>query len=769
MTKKIKIIIPIGVVFLFLIVGGIFYLQQGKSLLRFNPLGAAVGFLSQFGNKETDALKLLLEETRSELEKLREEISLLEEKLETEQETRAELELKYDSEMTTLAAKFDSLVKIVDNFGQQMNAISQTKELKEKNIEEEMEEELEPEINQEITLCQKREGDFPKRNKVIFNEISWMGTEVSSSDEWVELKNISGTEISLAGWQILDKDGQIKIIFSSGERFSAGGFYLLERTDDDSVPNIPADKIYTGALNDTNEALYLFNKNCELEDEVLANPDWPAGDKNSKRTMERKSDLSWQTSENPAGTPKRENSSGYYVYYGGGGGGATSTPTYCSQENLSSPTHQPIIINEVAWMGTSSTNWRNEWIELKNISTNSISLVGWQLLDKDQDIKIVFENQDLIEASGFYLLEWKDDTTISHIQADKIYTGNLKDTEESLRLFNQNCNLIDEIITDPNWPAGNKDERRSMERKADLNWQTYFGDGENGIFGTPKKENSQKPEQKDEISPSVSFVSLSPLQTTLSFSLSFEITDSAVETVTPSGLDGFTFRWKEEGENWQEDMYQKIEGAPLIFAGEKTFTGEDEKTYYFQIKAKDVAGNESNWLPEPLASTKISLPKTIIISEVQYNPPQSGVDKACEWFELYNPNNSSINLINWTVTDNTETDTIPELIIPPQGFAVVAATSTGFLTNYPDFSGTIVYILDGDVGNGLANSGDRIILKRGEGVEVDAVSWGTDNYAFEGANLLITEDGKSIARVSKEIDTNSASDWQILDLPNPGQ
>ncbi|MFH1656396.1 MAG: PQQ-binding-like beta-propeller repeat protein [Candidatus Nealsonbacteria bacterium] len=166
----------------------------------------------------------------------------------------------------------------------------------------------------EPNYCEKTIGQEAFRDKVIINEIAWFGTDISSSDEWIELKNISNNEINISGWQILDKTKQIKIVFGNNDIIPAKEFYLLERTDDDSVPNISADNIYKGSLNDTNEALYLFNNNCELEDEVIADSDWLAGDKQEKRTMERNNnDLDWHTylgnGENGImGTPKAENS-----------------------------------------------------------------------------------------------------------------------------------------------------------------------------------------------------------------------------------------------------------------------------------------------------------------------------------------------------------------------------------------------------------------------------------------------------------------------------
>ena len=70
----------------------------------------------------------------------------------------------------------------------------------------------------------------------------------------------------------------------------------------------------------------------------------------------------------------------------------------------------------------------------------------------------------------------------------------------------------------------------------------------------------------------------------------------------------------------------------------------------------------------------------------------------------------------------------------------------------------------------MANSGDRVILKK-DNIEIDAVSWGTDDYAFGEGNGVkpLTGDGKSIARINPDIDTNTPSDWLILEIPVPGQ
>lgn len=148
---------------------------------------------------------------------------------------------------------------------------------------------------------------------VVINEIAWMGTEVSYNDEWIELYNSTDSPINLDNWILKAKDGTPEINLAGG--ISAKGFFLLERTDDETVPNIPADQIYTGALGNTGEDLKLLDNSGNLIDSVNCLGGWFSGNNETKQTMERKdaklndSDSSnWQTSQSPGGTPKTINS-----------------------------------------------------------------------------------------------------------------------------------------------------------------------------------------------------------------------------------------------------------------------------------------------------------------------------------------------------------------------------------------------------------------------------------------------------------------------------
>lgn len=163
----------------------------------------------------------------------------------------------------------------------------------------------------------------------------------------------------------------------------------------------------------------------------------------------------------------------------------TGNQKNCSFSSFSSPEQSDILINEVAWMGDSA-GFANEWIELKNFSGEKISIAGWQILDKDEQIKIIFPSNSEIDAHGFYFLE-RQETAVPEIKADVLYSGNLKNSDEGLRFFNNHCVLLDEAIADPNWPAGDNKNKFTMERNpVDLSW--YTSSVQNG---TPRKNNSE--------------------------------------------------------------------------------------------------------------------------------------------------------------------------------------------------------------------------------------------------------------------------------------
>ncbi|MCA1031199.1 lamin tail domain-containing protein [Bacillus timonensis] len=165
---------------------------------------------------------------------------------------------------------------------------------------------------QPITI---EKGQAAAYKAVVINEIAWMGTTVDYNDEWIELYNNTSSPISLNGW-VLESHNRQPQIFLSGT-IPPNGYYLIERIDDNTVPGIPADKIYNSHLLDNGgETLYLRDSYGTTIDVVNA---WYAGDYYEKITMERKDSTvdgtvssNWGSStlvyNGGKGTPKEINS-----------------------------------------------------------------------------------------------------------------------------------------------------------------------------------------------------------------------------------------------------------------------------------------------------------------------------------------------------------------------------------------------------------------------------------------------------------------------------
>ncbi|RLC43834.1 MAG: hypothetical protein DRH70_09520, partial [Candidatus Coatesbacteria bacterium] len=324
-----------------------------------------------------------------------------------------------------------------------------------------------------------------------------------SNDEWMELKNISNFSVDISGWQIFDKEQQIRVIFASGTVLLPKSFYLLERTDDNSVPNVGADLVYTGAINDSNEELYLFNKKCGLEDRIIIHSAWPAGNKKEKRSMERNENShGWHTYYGPAfneifGTPKRQNSVSPFSFTGGSSGS--------SQEEAGpsvSVSSSRVIITEVQIEGNKSSD---DFVELYNPSTNSVDISGFQLKKKTSSGKEysirVFPQASVIPAQEYFLWTNSDYASSSGIDADATSSQTLAE-DNSIVLLDKDKNILDALAwgssTDPFVEGGpfsqNPGQNQNLARKWSEKNQEYQDTNDNSQDfeiqnPTPKKQN----------------------------------------------------------------------------------------------------------------------------------------------------------------------------------------------------------------------------------------------------------------------------------------
>jgi len=236
-------------------------------------------------------------------------------------------------------------------------------------------------IKIEPALCMTTSSN-PSR-VVRINELAWMGTTGSFTDEWIELYNTSSSSLSLAGAQLIASSSKslFSVWFGVNDVISANGYFLLERTNDTSVPNVMADKIYRGALNDDEEVVELFDAGCNSFDRVDFKNDFPIISTNvDRRSMELKRDGTFALYGGDVdgvssvfGSPRRENSLPIQ---------ASSTATSIDVLNLSTSTSTFAVasstmasVNEIIDTIVSSTSSSTNDVEIAS-STIDIQSSG---------------------------------------------------------------------------------------------------------------------------------------------------------------------------------------------------------------------------------------------------------------------------------------------------------------------------------------------------------------------------------------------------------
>ena len=199
-----------------------------------------------------------------------------------------------------------------------------------------------------------------------------------------------------------------------------------------------------------------------------------------------------------------------------------------------------VVINEVAWSGTAASS-SDEWLELFNPGDTAVDLTGWTLTDGG-DVNVALHGT--LPAGGFYLLERTDDSTVSDIAADLIYSGGLSNSGEALLLRNPAGEVVDTANGDGGaWPAGTGvPAYASMERidphtpDTDANWASNDGITRNGhdangnpINGTPRQANSaSQPPATPTVTPSAT-PTLTPTVT-----LTSTLTPTPIPSATPT-------------------------------------------------------------------------------------------------------------------------------------------------------------------------------------------------------------------------------------------
>ncbi len=434
-----------------------------------------------------------------------------------------------------------------------------------------------------------------------------MGSTTSPNDEWIELFNNGDTAADLTGWTLKSTDSTptIKLV----NAIPAHEYFLLERKDDNSVPDTAADLIYGNdgpiwALNDTCEKLELQDSENNLIDSIdCVGTKWLAGDKTTKqtRTMERKSPLAigdsvdnWQTSENPGGTPKRENSTGYSPQKPEENTGQDTTPII-----------NYILLNELL-PDPIGNEHEGEYIELFNNDDTTADISNWELRDENENGQK--------NPAGFFV---PGNTTIPALSYRAFYTGKkiyLNNDGDIVYLYDNKQILKDSIAY-----SGKVVEGESYNRQNDNTWAwstTTTPDKENRIT---TENNSSADSVEDKVYPRHIWIN-----EFFPNPKGKDTENEFIEIYNP-GPDEIDLS------NWQIDDQENKGSHPYTFPENFIIKkGEYLDLPYFQTKIS--LNNDSDWV-------RLLWPNGETIDEIEYSSPPEA--------ESYNKTNNGW---HWSTT-----------------------------------------------------------------------------------------------------------------------
>ncbi|MBW6460489.1 MAG: lamin tail domain-containing protein [Bacteroidales bacterium] len=186
-----------------------------------------------------------------------------------------------------------------------------------------------------------------------------------------------------------------------------------------------------------------------------------------------------------------------------------------------------------------------------------------------------------------------------------------------------------------------------------------------------------------------------------------------------------------------------------------------------QIRITDIAADAAGYSGIFSIIEPIYIPQ-LVITEIMYNPPESGTD-SLEFVELYNYDNVSIDLTGYYFSDGI-TYTFPSIVLNPGEYFLIAVDSVKF----QNFYGMPAY----QFGGALSNNGELLLLRNSYGMVVDSVwyddvdPWPTAPDGF-GPSLTFCDPGLDNAlgenwSVSIEFVGLNANGDTIWASPNAG-
>jgi len=137
--------------------------------------------------------------------------------------------------------------------------------------------------------------------------------------------------------------------------------------------------------------------------------------------------------------------------------------------------------------------------------------------------------------------------------------------------------------------------------------------------------------------------------------------------------------------------------------------------------------------------------KNIVINEINYS--SSSTFNTGDWIELYNPNDYSVDMSNWKISDSENSYTIPNnTTVINHGYIIISNDVLSFNNLHPNIDNVV-----GNSGISLNNNTDLIIIHNHEGYQIDSLVYkDNDPWPDISNNLELTIELNSYLKLNEE-------------------
>ena len=384
-----------------------------------------------------------------------------------------------------------------------------------------------------------------------------------------------------------------------------------------------------------------------------------------------------------------------------------------------------LVITEIMYNSPESNADSLEYIEIFNNSSSSIDLTGYSF----SGITHVFPNVSI--ESDEYLLIAKDSVAIFNSFGVSSYqweSGSLSNSGELIVLSSEIGITVDSVdykdvapwpvAADGNGPSiticdPTVDNALGENWHASVHFLTVNADNDS-VFGSPG-------------------TAAYPVADFIVDNQNTEV-GAEVEFSEMSSCNAISFSWEFEG------------GTPATSdEANPSISYLSEGIYNVTLTVTNDIGS-STLVKTDYITVSASTAGDLVITEIMYNPPESG-DDSLEYVEIYNNSSVAVNLLGYSFVDGI-TYTFTDVSMASNDYLVIAKDSVALF-------GTLGVEAYQWTGGSLSNGGELLVLASPIGVVVDSVDYDdNDPWPTEADG-----DGPSITICDPEIDNALGENW----------